>query len=384
MLAHPIYHDPKADTDLEKTAKDFLSFSQIDNRITIAGYGCAIKLSKAEHYTYYDRISGMNMLFDPSEYGAVFNASGSEDWGWTFEKGYVDQGILYETMCDIERDGCTLDDPVISPNANPSVLQENVNKEFIKLRADINSILYELPYKGRYNDFRLVKIQKGQYFSDVFARYCFVKAAIFIDYAIRTLPPGKRILVHCMMGLNRSASAIATYYILFKNFQNDPDSVISKIRSNRAFFDHGFLNTALNRFTWVNIIHSIAEKKRNVNDKIIPIINEAWSLQYNSLVARIGAERIRLEKEEEDGARILIEMSAQKPVVGAKLSLIRYPPPEIGSRCYTCGIFDWQIRQKRLPRIQRCSRCKKVTYCSMECQSIDYPTHRDICILKDR
>lgn len=47
-----------------------------------------------------------------------------------------------------------------------------------------------------------------------------------------------------------------------------------------------------------------------------------------------------------------------------------------GKRCKSCK----RTKPAKGKRLLRCSRCKKATYCSADCQKLDWSNHKDSCL----
>jgi len=56
------------------------------------------------------------------------------------------------------------------------------------------------------------------------------------------------------------------------------------------------------------------------------------------------------------------------------ISLPRSELSETLKKCRVCAKDDAAFM---------CSKCRKVRYCSAECQKLNWPTHKDSCNLKD-
>lgn len=64
----------------------------------------------------------------------------------------------------------------------------------------------------------------------------------------------------------------------------------------------------------------------------------------------------------------------------ARFDLLKNTPLNERHRCAACGRCDWAMKPRHVERRFRgCAVCKKVAYCSSECQAKDWNNHRATC-----
>ena len=72
----------------------------------------------------------------------------------------------------------------------------------------------------------------------------------------------------------------------------------------------------------------------------------------------------------DDGAEVISNMPthSQVPPNTSEVQTPEIPPSNPG--CFVCG---------KLEPVKKCGKCRKVQYCSPECQKADWKMHKEIC-----
>lgn len=271
-------------------------------------------------------------MVDNTSFGAVFNAAGTEIYeGYTMEPIYKTHGIFYDTLLD-RNTGMTLGDGDIH-------VPENELASRMAMLADTEpSITTKV-------DDKIIQVHKAHYMYDYMFLHLMIQAAIRIRM-LSDLANGKKILVHCMAGRNRSAAAIVAYLVFVEKVPNKlaisiVQEAVLNARKMRCLTNQSFI-----AYLKIMSIKTHYHKHKNILHQHLE--------KYNRIVTKakallpVGCSRQMTEN-------IL-------PHVLSILSVIML------HECAFCGSAPTDLK--------RCSACKRVYYCNTECQRKDYQRHQ--------
>jgi hypothetical protein len=304
--------------DVIKTAHDAISTCRVINDVWIGDFRTATQVADA-------------ILISPCAFAAVFNTSGIELTGLTLEPKYAARKIAYATSVCTET-GMTLVDGPFDDDATFPTTAARAASLSSRVSVTIGTAqerVMNYPYVTRKSFL-----------------YMIVRSADLINELVQG-KPRERVLVHCMVGMNRASAAIAAYMILHLGYlPRDAIDVCEKVIRDRRYMrcltNHDF-RAGLNTL------------KPTVNRDLL---KREYMIEYGKIMTRAHTvRRVGAEYEEEAEAVGTITLD----LIGEMFTR-RHP---FDMCCIHCGAAGVPLF--------RCACCGRI-YCSRRCQQYH---HRD-------
>lgn len=351
---------------VDKYLKREPSFCRVYDDVWIGDLNAAIKIAKT------GAING-------TKFGGVLNAAGTESFGLTLEHDYIKKGILYETLLDNDT-GMTLQDGNLFIIDDEEILASMIISDDIK-----PSIVVEVHEQK-------INVHKEHYINQDFFRYCMVRAARIIDKMITTTNKvSSNVFVHCMAGKNRSAAAIAAYLMFIKRHFDAIRIVQECVKSGRnvdSLTNKSFIVTLESMYAFINP-ENIESYEKQFKEKHIQryktIVQKAIAAQQepelsssstgsiNTVITPTKSANKSLYDDDDISLNIGCDSrigqccgggQQERDILEKKFCDMLIILPYITDKCCsTCGASTCKLL--------RCSICKKVYYCSVNCQKKD-------------
>jgi protein-tyrosine phosphatase len=301
------------------------------------------------------------------KFGAVFNASGSEQIGnrnkqcaFSLHAHYSRLGIAYDTIMD-EHSLVIGDDPVME-TPDLSEIAKHVEYVFDPVKGLGRTPVLVAEYPRPIFENTVPYATRKKEGSAKFLRHLLYEAAdrlraLLLEY------PTRNVLVHCFGGFNRSAAAVVAYMVLYHP--------VWKGKTQEAI-DH---------------VRTIQARERG--DKEYTLSNKNFVLQLKNIHLEQREEHeLQFQEEYASFMRVAIPMGIlfgnngvpigfkTTNVVGTcngpmrKLGVTIDHPMVIFRACVVCGSVDKEMYM--------CGACKDKSrpYCSIRCQLLDLKMHK--------
>jgi hypothetical protein len=247
----------QTDKKMKKVAKHSLenytrggSYCQITEDVWLGNMGAAVAIATK----------------DITKFGGVLNISACETWGLSLETQYKDIGVAYRTLAIPKYTMAMRDGPFMSKNVAIKELSTDAMQSGTYV-TEISGVILAPGEMNRY-------IFKQTVVTASMFRYLMCIAAEYIEQLISE-SRGKPVFVHCVAGVNRSASAIVAY-LMRKKCMTHEDAV-SIIRTSAMSYRK---TNVLTNSTFVDAL-------QNIHIVDIEKARKEFETEHNEIVAAV-------------------------------------------------------------------------------------------------